>query len=134
MKTRILGQLIMAAISFSFMSDAYAHGDGANFAKLQEVRATCATQLNITLPAKGSGQKLSKEDRQNLFACMKEQGVSFPRHHRHGGKKMQACLANAGVTLPKWQPGVKPVLTDAEKAAVKSCRQQLHKNQGGAAS
>ena len=69
----------------------------------------CALQNNITLPAKGSGVKLSKEDRKTIFTCVKTaKKAAFVK-----------CAADAGFT-----PGQGQKPTAEEKVAIKSCMKE----------
>ncbi len=47
----------------------------------KEVRVACATETGVTLPAEGSGQRLSPEDRMKITKCMKAKGLRVG-HHR----------------------------------------------------
>jgi hypothetical protein len=88
----------------------------------------CATDIGIQLPVPGSPHTpLDPQTKEKLGQCMADKGFSMPKHHHHKKfhKAMQACLSNAGITMPAHQPGVRPVLDDKTKAAVDSCRAQV---------
>jgi hypothetical protein len=69
----------------------------------------CAAANDITLPAKGSGQKLNASDLTTVKACVKE-------YH----ETMRSCIESSSVSKPV--PGQPP--TAEQKAAFKSCAEQ----------
>jgi hypothetical protein len=56
-------------------------------------KVSCEQSTGITLPPKGSGQKLSKEDRHTFHACMKKQGFGFRPHRHHKPQASQQPAA-----------------------------------------
>ncbi len=56
----------------------------------------CAAKNNITLPEKGSGQRLDKESRTVIQKCMTEAGFKMHSHHH----KMQQQESAEGVSTP----------------------------------
>jgi hypothetical protein len=75
----------------------------------RKVFKECAAANDITLPAKGSGEKLNASDLTAVKACVRE-------FH----ETMRSCLESSSVSKPV--PGQPP--TAAEKAAFKSCAEQ----------
>jgi len=74
-----------------------------------KVFEACAQANGITLPAKGSGGKLSAADHTTVQACVKE-----------FRENVHSCIQSAGISKP--QPGQKP--SDADKAAFNKCGEQ----------
>ena len=70
---------------------------------------------------------LSQEQRETLHSCLVEQGFQ-PHHYPKFFKAMQACATEKGVELPKFQPGNPPELTDAQKAVLKECKEEVAAN------
>lgn len=104
------------AVSVMLGTTAFADGtnskDGKHHHKhMKEVVQACAKAKGVTLPAEGSGDKLSSDDRTKIHACVKEFHDSF-----------KTCASNAG--LPKPAPGQWPKLDDSQKAALKQCKTQ----------
>lgn len=69
----------------------------------------CAAKENVTLPAKGSGQRLSDSERGAIFSCMKQERK----------EAFKACVASDNITLPAKGSGEK--LTPAQHKALRSC-------------
>ncbi len=63
--------------------------------EMKKVFQECAAANDITLPAKGSGEKLSSADRTAIKACVKE-------YH----ETLRSCLQSSNVEKP--QPGQPP--------------------------
>lgn len=85
-------------------------------------RQACATQLGITLPAKGSGTPLSATDHTNLEACEKTEKAA-----EHAA--MKACLQAAGVTYDaNGRPTARP-----DHTVVKACHDQVEASESATA-
>lgn len=99
-----------------------------------EVKAAfqaCATEAGVTV-TEGQRPRLSEEQRHQVGACMEAKGIQPPPRGDRGGRgnhegfeKMKACVADLGVEMPEHQPGVRPELSDVQKAALDTCRQKL---------
>jgi hypothetical protein len=113
---------LLLSLSAPTFADNSASGDGApagasqgpgkkhhHWKKMKKVFEACAQANGITLPAKGSGEKLSSADRTTVQACVKEFRES-----------VRSCVQSAGISKP--QPGQKP--SAADKAAFKQCGEQ----------
>jgi hypothetical protein len=77
--------------------------------EMKKVFEACAQANGITLPAKGSGEKLSSADHTTIHACVKE-----------FRENVHSCIQSAGISKP--QAGQPP--SDADKAAFKKCGEQ----------
>jgi len=69
----------------------------------------CAAEKNITLPVKGSGQRLNSGERQDIFTCVKAL-------HK---ETFQSCASSNSITLPAKGSGEK--LTPAQHQTIRSC-------------
>jgi hypothetical protein len=78
---------------------------------MKAVIQACAAADGITLPAKGSGEKLSTADKATMHSCV----ATFKQN-------MQSCAQAAGV--PKPAPGEWSSLTADQKSTLKQCKTQ----------
>jgi hypothetical protein len=109
--------VLIAATAHAVLAD----GNPANHAKFKAAVATCSEQLNLTTPI--DWKSLDQKTKEDMHSCMQAQGVTFHHHH---WKAIQACMTAAGQTLPPFTPGQpRPTLTDAQKAALQTCKQQV---------
>jgi len=107
---------LLLSLSAPTFADNGASGEGApagkhhrHWKEMKKVFEACAQANGITLPAKGSGEKLSSADRTTVQACVKE-----------FRENVHSCIQSAGISKP--EPGQKP--SDADKAAFKKCGEQ----------
>lgn len=69
----------------------------------------CAAKNNIALPAKGSGEKLSGDQRQVIWSCLKEERKAA----------FEGCASSNNITLPAKDSGEK--LSKADRKTIRQC-------------
>jgi hypothetical protein len=84
----------------------------------------CAQRLGIALPAPGSGEPLTAEQREQLRPCLEQ--FREARHAFH--EAMKDCLAASGVAVP--EPGQARAPADAAvREKVRACMAQVRDQQ-----
>ncbi len=84
----------------------------------REARKACFVETGVTKPEKG--QKLGKEDRKKIKACLSSKGISRPKMDEKTKAAFKECSASTGVKRP--EKGQKPSKED--RAKMKACLEQ----------
>jgi hypothetical protein len=113
MTSKMIRMMCASLVSMCFLPQAYAADDVATTPTVASSSsspfAQCAQKNNITLPAKGSGQHLTADQRKEIWSCMKDARKTA----------WSGCATQNNITLPVKGSGQR--LSEDQRSTMKQC-------------
>lgn len=113
MKNQMTKKLVkfvgMSALSLYLMPIAQAQTTTAATSSTVNHFQECAAKNNITLPAEGSGEKLTADQKQVIWSCLKEERKAA----------FEGCASSNNIALPAKDSGER--LSKADRQTIRQC-------------